>query len=181
MLNDSAKKYKPFFFFIVRFVLCYSFLVVLYKWFLNKYNSVVHQVDAITYGVSDVTSRLIDFLGYSSSIALHDSEASVILYVGKVAVVRVIEGCNSISVILLFVSFIVAFSGSFKRTILYSILGSILVFILNIVRIVFITIAIYHYPQFEHILHEIVFPLLIYGVVFGLWVVWVNKYSYHVG
>jgi hypothetical protein len=39
--------------------------------------------------------------------------------------------------------------------------------------------ALYHFPQYEHLLQGVVFPLVIYGVVFLLWVVWVNKYSFY--
>lgn len=179
VVSKSVKKYKPFLFFIIRFVLCYSLLVVVYKWFLNQSNSISNQVDAITYGVSKIANDGIGFLGYESSMRLHESEASVILYIEKASVVRVIEGCNAINVILLFIAFIVAFSGGIKQTFLYSIIGSVFVFGLNIIRVIIITIAIYHFPVFEYVLHEILFPLLIYGVVFILWLIWVNKYSNH--
>jgi exosortase family protein XrtF len=48
---------------------------------------------------------------------------------------------------------------------------------LNVIRIALIAIALYHYPEQEHLLHGVVFPLFIYGVVFLLWVIWVNKFS----
>jgi exosortase family protein XrtF len=50
---------------------------------------------------------------------------------------------------------------------------------LNIGRIALLCIALYDFPQMEHILHGVIFPLVIYGVVFLLWVIWVNKYSNH--
>jgi hypothetical protein len=37
-----------------------------------------------------------------------------------------------------------------------------------------------HYPSSRDFLHDIVFPLFIYGVVFLLWIVWVFKFSGHV-
>ena len=92
-------------------------------------------------------------------------------------VARVIEGCNAISIIILFVSFIVAFASTFKATFLYIIFGSLLIYFTNILRIAFIVVALYKYPQFENILHNIVFPSLIYGMTFLLWVLWVSKFS----
>jgi hypothetical protein len=35
----------------------------------------------------------------------------------------------------------------------------------------------FHYPQYQEVLHGVIFPLFIYGVVFILWIVWVNKFS----
>jgi exosortase family protein XrtF len=55
--------------------------------------------------------------------------------------------------------------------------GIILIHVLNIARIALLCIALYNLPQFEHLLHGVIFPLVIYGVVFLLWVIWVNKYS----
>jgi exosortase family protein XrtF len=72
---------------------------------------------------------------------------------------------------------VIAFTGKFKKTILFIMFGSIIIHILNIGRIVLLCVALYHFPQYEHLLHGVIFPLVIYGVVFLLWVIWVNKYS----
>jgi exosortase family protein XrtF len=92
-------------------------------------------------------------------------------------VARIVEGCNAISVIILFIAFVIAFKGDFKKTVLFVLAGSILIHLLNVVRIALIAIALYHYPQHEHLLHGVIFPLIIYGIVFLLWVIWVNQFS----
>jgi exosortase family protein XrtF len=92
-------------------------------------------------------------------------------------VVRIVEGCTSVSIIILFLAFIVAFSGSVKATILYGVSGVLLIYLTTIFRIVFISLGVYHYPQYEGLLHRIIFPGLIYGMVFLLWVIWVKKYA----
>jgi exosortase/archaeosortase family protein len=105
-------------------------------------------------------------------------DADQIIYHNKY-VSRIIEGCNALSVIILFIAFIIAFSGKLKNTIVFILLGSILIHVLNVGRIALLSIALYHFPQYQHLLHGVVFPLIIYGVVFLLWVIWVNKFSYH--
>jgi len=82
-------------------------------------------------------------------------------------------------VIILFVSFVIAFSGKTKTTILYVMGGSLLIHILNVVRIALLCILMYYFPKQEHFLHGVFFPLFIYGVVFILWVIWVNKFSFY--
>ena len=72
-----------------------------------------------------------------------------------------------------------AFTGKWLHTILFIIAGCLLIHILNVFRIVMLSIALLQYPEQEHLLHGVVFPLFIYGVVFGLWVLWVNKFSLH--
>jgi exosortase family protein XrtF len=52
-----------------------------------------------------------------------------------------------------------------------------LIFILNIFRIALLTIGLYKYPEYGTFLHDILFPLVIYGVVFLLWILWVIRFS----
>jgi exosortase family protein XrtF len=52
-----------------------------------------------------------------------------------------------------------------------------LIFILNIFRIALLTKGLYKYPEYGTFLHDILFPLVIYGVVFVLWIIWVLKFS----
>jgi len=78
---------------------------------------------------------------------------------------------------ILFISFVVAFTGKFKSTLWFIPLGLLIIHVLNILRIASLSIALYKFPEYEHFLHGILFPLVIYGVVFLLWVIWVNKFS----
>ena len=78
---------------------------------------------------------------------------------------------------ILFVAFVVAFSGKLKTTVLFLIFGIIIIHVLNVIRIAMLCVLLQKYPAQEEILHGVVFPLFIYGVVFGLWVIWVNKFS----
>ena len=99
------------------------------------------------------------------------------LFVNNEYLVRIIEGCNSVSVLILFISFIAAFHTDFKRTFLFAIAGSVLIYIFNLLRIVWLAIGIYHYPEYEELLHGTIFPAIIYGTVFLLWIIWVRIVS----
>ena len=57
----------------------------------------------------------------------------------------------------------------------------VLIHILNVLRIALLSLALYYHPDQEPVLHGVVFPLMIYGFVFGLWVIWVNKFSNYAG
>lgn len=88
---------------------------------------------------------------------------------------RIVEGCNALSVMALFAAFIVAFHQRLKSTLLYIIVGAVLIYCANLFRIVLLAIALYEYPQYEEFLHGVLFPAIIYGMVFLLWVVWVRR------
>ena len=70
-----------------------------------------------------------------------------------------------------------AFAGRWKPTVLFVLAGSTLIYVVNLARIVILSIGLYHYPWRREILHTIIFPLIIYGMVFLLWMIWVNRYD----
>lgn len=170
-------QYKPFLIFLLKFFLSYLILTVLYQFYLNSYDETIFEVDSFTTIVANHTEKTIEFFGHKAEIKPNLFQSSINLFVENRQVARVVEGCNALSVIILFIAFVIAFKGRFKTTLLYILGGSILIYILNIIRIALIAIALYHYPQHEHLLHGVLFPLFIYGVVFLLWVIWVNKFS----
>ena len=116
-------------------------------------------------------------LGYNTQIRPHLDEPSMKLIVNDKYIARVVEGCNSISVIILFLSFMIAFAGNFKRTFLYAFSGIVLIYTVNLARIVILSIGLYHYPWRRDILHTVIFPMIIYGMVFILWMFWVNRFT----
>lgn len=149
----------------------------MYQFYLNSFDRSSLEVDSITQLVSVQTQQTIELFQYNSHLEPHPKQNSNMLFVEEKFVARVVEGCNAISVIILFIAFVIAFKGNFKKTVVFILAGSILIYLLNIIRIALIAIALFHYPQHEHLLHGVVFPLFIYGVVFLLWVIWVNKFS----
>lgn len=170
---------KSVIYFLIKFFGVYALLFVLYAWYLNE-NQVKKPYFAcapITKNVANQTENLLNFVGYHVSMEQHTKEVSINILVNDKPVARIIEGCNSVSIIILYIAFIIAFKGSFKNTVLFIIAGSLLIYYFNIVRIAIISIAIYKYPEYEKTLHEIIFPLLIYGLTFLLWFIWVKKFA----
>ena len=165
--------------FLVKFFGSYIILFLLYSFYLGKTQNTVELFTCapITKTVANQTKFILTYVGYDVDVVQHDSESSMKLIVEGQFVARIVEGCNSVSVIILFIAFITAFANGFRRTLLFIIFGSLLIYIINIFRIAVISIAIYKYPQYEMFLHDIVFPGLIYGVTVLLWVIWVQKFS----
>jgi len=155
----------------------YFIFSILYSWYLSVSENSNYYPDFFTHLVALQSEAVIEFFGYSSKIMIHPNEPSLKLYVNKVFLARIIEGCNSISIIILFTSFILSFFAKFKVTFLFIFAGAVLIYIANILRIVILAIGIYEYPQYTSFLHTIVFPLIIYGTVFILWVFWVRLFS----
>lgn len=170
-------KYKSVIKFILTFLLVYGVLSFGYKLYLDASKDFNYYPDYITNLVADQTQAILNTIGYASKVVPHPDEPSMKLIVREKYLARVIEGCNSVSIIILFISFVIAFSGKRKTTILFVLIGVIAIYIVNLFRIVILSIGLYHYPWRSEVLHSVVFPAIIYGMVFLLWMLWVNKFS----
>ncbi|WP_243754674.1 exosortase family protein XrtF [Flavobacterium jejuense] len=176
-MNSIFVTYKPFLTFLAKFLLFYVVFAFIYEGYLKQFDFSKNEVDGISVSVANQTKFLLNFFEYDVAIVKNEASPSLkILYKGKY-VSKIIEGCNAISVIILFAAFIFAFSAKIKETILYIFIGTIVIHVLNVVRIALLTYMLYFYPEYQEVLHGTVFPLFIYGVVFLLWVLWVTKFS----
>lgn len=171
------KTNRPFFLFLLKFTVSYLLLSGIYWLYLEQFDTANNEPDSMTHLVAQQARDLILVSGGDSAITLHPNDPSYRFFINGKSVARIIEGCNAISVMILFVSFIVAFSGTLKRTLLFITAGMIIIHILNVTRISLLCLGFYHYPNYKDITHDIIFPLFIYGVVFLLWVIWVTKLS----
>jgi len=171
------QKNRPFFVFLLKFGISYLLLSALYWFYLQQFDAETFEPDGITYVVAKQAKDLAVMLGEDATIERHDKEASYRFLVNGNRAARVVEGCNAVSVMILFAAFVTAFSSTFKRTFLFIIAGLAVIYFLNIVRVALLSLGYYYYPEYRGLLHDIVFPLFIYGVVFLLWILWVQKFS----
>lgn len=169
--------YKPFLLFLGKFLLTYLVLTFIYQSYLGQFDVNKNETDSFTVLVAQQTKDLMLVFDCDVKTLPNTREPAVNIYYNQKPMARIIEGCNAMSVIILFVAFVVAFSGKLKPTLLYIMTGSLLIHILNVTRIALLCVLMYSYPEQQHFLHGVVFPLFIYGVVFMLWILWVNKFS----
>jgi exosortase family protein XrtF len=175
ILKKYLIQYKPFLVFLASFFGCYILLTLLYQFYLNSFGS--DAVDTITQVVSKNSEKVISWFFMRVQTEVYATEPFVRMYFQNKYIVRIAEGCNAISVLILFISFVVAFSGTLKNTLLFIFGGSVLIYVLNVLRIALLVVLIYYFPERSNVLHNVFFPAIIYGAVFILWVIWVNKFS----
>ena len=175
------KKYliqnKPFLLFLGKFLLTYVLLTFAYESYLNNFDSKKFETDGFTKLVANQTVYLLKFFNFNAYSAPNYFESSVKLIYNNQFIARVVEGCNGLSVIILFISFIIAFTGKLKHTLVFIVNGTLIIHILNVARIALLCVLLFEYPESESLLHGVIFPLIIYGTVFLLWIIWVNNYS----
>jgi len=176
-LKELFIKYKLVVRFIFKFLLVYTIFSLLYRGYLEYSKTSAYYPDFMTNLVGKQTRALLESADYRAFVIPHPDEPSLKLIINEKYVARIIEGCNSLSVIILFASFIIAFSGKPKATFFYILSGSVLIYTANLIRVVILAAGLYHYPWRKDILHTVIFPAIIYGMVFILWVIWVNRFA----
>ena len=131
--------------------------------------------DPVTAMVSRQTQSILQLLGYDAQIYNAPSNPSVVLYIKNQVIYRVIEGCNAVSIMLLFAAFVIAFAKAWKKTILFILIGFVLIYIVNLIRLVLLALIYKELPEHTEIAHDIAFPAVIYGTVILLWIYWIRK------
>lgn len=167
-------KYKPTIIFLLKFILINAILTQAYSLYLDSFSS----TDSFTYEVSVESSNLARFIGFDSYIEQNPNEPSVRFFLDNVYRVKIVEGCNGLAVMILFLSFVIAFGGRLLDMLVFIPLGILLIHLANIIRLVFLVyIYVYHY-NYADSFHDYIFPAIIYGMVFILWVIWVNYFAF---
>nr|WP_089373862.1 exosortase family protein XrtF [Dokdonia pacifica] len=170
-------KYKSVLRFILTFIGSYFVLVLLYNLYLTYGASKIYYPDIITHTVAKQSESIINSLGYDMKVVPSKVEPAMNLTINNKVLARVIEGCNAVSVMLLFTSFMLAFFDGWKRTLLFILGGIALIYAMNVTRIALLTVGIYEYPEYTELLHGTIFPAVIYGTVFLLWLGWIRSYK----
>lgn len=171
MFND----FKPVLKILLRFVIIYVVLVLGYQFYLNYYEN--SGLDPVSEWVADQTVFVQNLFGYPSQMVPGTPEqATSWFYVSGRYVSRMVEGCNAISVMILFLAFILAFFQGAK-TFVYAGLGMVFLHIINVLRIAGLNILLVELPQYSKIGHDYLFPSIIYGSVVILWLIWIKFFA----
>ena len=168
------KDFLPVLKILLRFVIIYIVFVLLYQFYLNNYDNEV--VDPFTRWVAKQAAFLQNLFGFPTILVDNLKLHSVLFQSSGKFTTRMVEGCNVISVAILFSAFIMAFYKGAK-TFLYVFTGLLALHILNVFRIVLLNIIYIKYPAYEKVGHDYIFPAIIYGGVVVLWLVWIQYFA----
>ncbi len=158
--------------FLLVFVGLYFILNTIYGFFIQHY-----------YPSSDPFTRIVSsqvtwFLSlFDSSIVAYPSEFSEYIAVGndRENMIYVFEGCNGLNVMIVYLSFLVAFTGPRKLFIQFVAMGIAGIHLLNLARIGLLYGVAFYFPEQLYFFHKYLFTGIIYIIVFVLWYFWVRK------
>ena len=172
-MKSLLYKYRAIFRFLGLFLGTYLLLGFFYAFYLHYFQQNNHP-DFITELVAKQSSMLLSGFGFAGSVVPDGGMPAMTLLVNNMPVATIVEGCNAVSIIILFVAFLISFAQDFKKTILFLFVGMVLIYSVNIIRIALLSFLLYKYPEHTEFLHGVVFPGIIYGMVFLLWIIWIR-------
>ena len=166
--------FKPILLVLLRFIIIYIVLLFAYQLYLQPFEG--ENLDTFSYWVADQVVFLQNALGYSTELIPYPAAETAVFQTEKMNITRMVEGCNVVSVLILFVSFIFAFYKGFK-TFIFALGGIIVMHIANVFRIVGLNLVILNYPEYGKFTHDYLFPAVIYGMVVILWLIWIKFFA----
>ncbi|WP_292009396.1 exosortase family protein XrtF [Chryseobacterium sp.] len=168
------KDFKPVLGILLRFIIVYLILLFAYQFYLNSFREV--GLDPFSKMIAEQVKHIQNALGYPTQLYNDPAKEQVWFYVKTDYVSRMVEGCNAISVMILFLAFILAFYKGAK-TFIFAFVGIVLLYVMNVLRIVGLNIVVADYREYSKMFHDFIFPAVIYGTVVILWLVWIKFFA----
>ncbi len=94
-----------------------------------------------------------------------------------VRIISVNHACNGQVLYPVFMSFVIVTRGPWLNKVAMILLGSIIIYLTNLLRVISLVFVRLHYPKYLDFNHKYTFVLVVYVVIFTLWVYWINKFS----
>ncbi|MBI1767923.1 MAG: exosortase family protein XrtF [Bacteroidetes bacterium] len=169
---EFIKENKKAIRFLLVFAGLYLVLNTVYGFFIQHYYPTS---DPFTKAVSLQVSWILSFFdpsvtvypsGYSEYIAIANDRQNMIY---------VFEGCNGLNVLIVYISFLVAFKGPQRLLLQFTGMGIVGIHLLNLARVVLLYAVAFYFPEQLYFFHKYLFTGIIYTIVFALWYFWVRS------
>ncbi len=164
--------FKPSILFLAKFIGLYIVLNIAYGFYLDASKG---EADIMTQWVTAQTAAVIDTYEDDISTGPKGDLKSVFIFKAKDAVLSVYEGCNGLNVMVIFVSFLIAYGKVGKKMLWFMPLGLLVIHLFNLLRIVLLFHVTLSMPDILYFSHKYLFTAFIYIAVFGMWALWIFK------
>lgn len=169
----TALKQNRFLKFLFISSVVYLILYLSYEFVVKKYSNLDQAFIRI---IINWTDALLHLFGYKTFKVLGDTEFQSVGIDGSQGV-WVGAACNAVTLFFLFAVFVLAYPGHQKSKIWFVPLGIFTIHIINIIRVAALALISFYKPEWLDFNHTYTFTFLVYGYIFSLWILWVNKYS----
>ena len=98
---------------------------------------------------------------------------------GELTWLEVSPGCTSLKQWVHWIFLMLLYPGSWRHKLWYIPAGIIVIHFINLVRITGLGITLKYWPVYFAFAHDYIFKTMFYGVIFLMWVIWVEKFRKH--
>lgn len=167
--------------FAVRALLLLAFWFVAYRCMLRPNGKVDNW---LSYGTTQTATYLLDKYyakGFAVAPWVQDLPEedkhfqNYLICLHQTPVLSFSKGCNALELYALYVWFLSCVPGSTKKKVLYSFFGTMLIFMVNILRLFAMTWVVLNEPQWVDFAHHYAFTTIVYAIIFSLWVMFLQK------
>lgn len=159
---------KPLYRFLIYAVLFYVAWYVLYELWVHPMESLDFWVVSKTMNIANWLLHLMGYVTFSNEGRLLGIDGTSGLWMG--------DNCDSVELCAIFSGFIIAYPGTILRKLWYLPLGWVLITLTNSLRIVALAVIQLHFSRkWLEFNHTYTFTVLVYGFIFLLWYLWINK------
>ncbi|QHT65761.1 exosortase family protein XrtF [Rhodocytophaga rosea] len=172
-MHSNKQLYK----FLIKALFLYVLWNVIYHSWISKDTKVEEKM---TSSIALVSSRIMNWWGYNMQYKDYYEnnhfEYSEIKYNNK-PLVLIANPCNGLNLIMLFIGFIIAYPGNWRLKGVYIFFGSILICLINLIRVQILLLNSIHYQSSFEFNHKYTYTVAVYLCVFALWMIWANRFS----
>ncbi len=122
----------------------------------------------LTTNIVSVSTGLLESFGYEIYAT------GRLIGIQESAGIYLADGCSGIAATGLFVGFVVAYPGAWVPRITFILMGIGIIYLVNIIRTVALTITQVRWPEMFDMMHDYSTTAIFYLVIFVLWMVWAN-------
>jgi len=156
-----------------RFGVTFLLLAVLSTW--------ITSIDAVAEQVQVPLSRLVTFLSAQILSVLGNVSVSQNFLSFKGFSVEIVEACNGVLPMLIYVAAILAFPSRWRAKACGVLIGIPAIFGINLIRVVTLMIFGASWPQVFDFVHIYVWEALVIALTMGVWVFWVELFVRRAG
>jgi exosortase family protein XrtF len=126
---------------------------------------------------ADICAYFLKLMGYDLVQEYMVADCEAVLTFPNNGFICIGKGCSGLELFLLFFGFIFLMKGRLVDKLWFVPLGALAILVLNIIRIIALSVIYYHHPEYLEFNHKYTFVIIVYGAIFGLWVLWINKFA----
>ena len=162
---------------IRKFLLSAIILLLFWVLFTVFFPTTLHKLHFWTiYPQAHISAWLLQLFGYSAKVWHYVNNCMSLMDINNSGIVCIGTGCSGVELFLIFAVFILLFKGTSRDFLWFIPLGIILIAILNIIRIIALSLIVLYAPEYLDFNHKYTFTIIVYGFLIWLWLHWMKNY-----